>query len=74
MLSAHELGRMDSNQRMPVPKTGALPLGDAPISNSAVAAVARASREEPRAVGESRAVVVAREGRAGVDPPARLDP
>ena len=25
------LGRRDSNPRMPVPKTGALPLGDAPI-------------------------------------------
>lgn len=25
------LGRLDLNQRMPVPKTGALPLGDAPI-------------------------------------------
>ena len=24
------LGRMDSNHRMPIPKTGALPLGDAP--------------------------------------------
>ena len=24
------LGRQDSNLRMPVPKTGALPLGDAP--------------------------------------------
>jgi hypothetical protein len=26
------LGRVDSNQRMPVPKTGALPLGYAPVS------------------------------------------
>jgi hypothetical protein len=26
------LGRQDSNLRMPVPKTGALPLGDAPLS------------------------------------------
>lgn len=26
------LGRQDSNLRMPVPKTGALPLGDAPKS------------------------------------------
>src|SRR4051794_31516771 len=26
------LGRQDSNLRMPVPKTGALPLGDAPAS------------------------------------------
>lgn len=26
------LGRRDSNPRMPVPKTGALPLGDAPKS------------------------------------------
>ncbi len=25
------LGRQDSNLRMPVPKTGALPLGDAPL-------------------------------------------
>ena len=25
------LGRQDSNLRIPVPKTGALPLGDAPI-------------------------------------------
>ena len=25
------LGRQDSNLRMPTPKTGALPLGDAPI-------------------------------------------
>ena len=25
------LGRRDSNPRMPVPKTGALPLGDAPL-------------------------------------------
>ncbi len=28
------LGRVDSNQRMPVPKTGALPLGYAPKSDS----------------------------------------
>src|SRR5438045_3145726 len=27
------LGRVDSNQRMPVPKTGALPLGYAPVSD-----------------------------------------
>ena len=26
------LGRQDSNLRMPVPKTGALPLGDAPLA------------------------------------------
>ena len=26
------LGRQDSNLRMPVPKTGALPLGDAPVA------------------------------------------
>ncbi len=26
------LGRLDSNQRMAVPKTAALPLGDAPLS------------------------------------------
>ncbi len=25
------LGRLDSNQGMPVPKTGALPLGDDPL-------------------------------------------
>ena len=29
------LGRQDSNLRMPVPKTGALPLGDAPAGASA---------------------------------------
>ena len=28
------LGRQDSNLRMPVPKTGALPLGDAPWRES----------------------------------------
>ena len=27
------LGRRDSNPRMPAPKAGALPLGDAPVSN-----------------------------------------
>ena len=27
------LGRQDSNLRMPVPKTGALPLGHAPLIN-----------------------------------------
>ena len=28
------LGRQDSNLRMPVPKTGALPLGDAPTARA----------------------------------------
>src|SRR5687767_824950 len=30
------LGRQDSNLRMPVPKTGALPLGDAPADAAAL--------------------------------------
>ena len=30
------LGRQDSNLRMPVPKTGALPLGDAPAERAAL--------------------------------------
>ena len=30
------LGRRDSNPRMPVPKTGALPLGDALLSRVAI--------------------------------------
>ena len=30
------LGRQDSNLGMPVPKTGALPLGDAPTEEMAV--------------------------------------
>ena len=33
------LGRRDSNPRMPVPKTGALPLGDAPIARLILTAV-----------------------------------
>jgi hypothetical protein len=32
------LGRQDSNLRMPVPKTGALPLGDAPAAGGRLAA------------------------------------
>lgn len=31
------LGRQDSNLRMPVPKTGALPLGDAPAGSARLA-------------------------------------
>jgi aromatic ring-cleaving dioxygenase len=41
------LGRQDSNLRMPVPKTGALPLGDAPAGASACA-------EERRYTGDAR--------------------
>ena len=35
------LGRQDSNLRMPVPKTGALPLGDAPAGGRLIAAAGR---------------------------------
>src|SRR6185312_14323785 len=44
------LGRQDSNLRMPVPKTGALPLGDAPAAAACagegglIAAIAREGR------------------------------
>ena len=34
LIMAFWLGREDSNLRMPVPKTGALPLGYAPVSDS----------------------------------------
>ena len=36
------LGRQDSNLRMPVPKTGALPLGDAPRATRQIQYPARA--------------------------------
>src|SRR5437016_9938635 len=51
------LGRKDSNLRMPDPKTGALPLGDAPTSRP---------REAPsnRAAGTHRAPIVAAPNRA----------
>jgi hypothetical protein len=35
-LEKNWLGRLDSNQGMPVPKTGALPLGYAPIARRRV--------------------------------------
>ena len=38
------LGRQDSNLRMPVPKTGALPLGDAPAGVPAGALKAAGER------------------------------
>ena len=37
------LGRRDSNPRMPVPKTGALPLGHAPLFLALIAAYAAAA-------------------------------
>src|SRR5512132_3417614 len=50
------LGRQDSNLRMPVPKTGALPLGDAPAGVSHVAgepALIAARRALQRGMGRS---------------------
>jgi hypothetical protein len=44
------LGRQDSNLRMPVPKTGALPLGYAPAGRLRLA---RHRREGKRTVGVS---------------------
>ena len=38
------LGRQDSNLRMPVPKTGALPLGDAPAEGALIAWLAGMKR------------------------------
>ena len=49
------LGRMDSNHRMPDPKSGALPLGDSPARASMVA-LGRA-RRSPRREGERNAVM-----------------
>ena len=42
------LGRQDSNLRMPVPKTGALPLGDAPAGEPHVSGEAALILSEPR--------------------------
>ena len=42
------LGRVDSNQRMPVPKTGALPLGYAPVSVCLFAVLRERKKREPR--------------------------
>src|SRR5689334_15994643 len=46
------LGRQDSNLRMPVPKTGALPLGDAPAGVPADAGERRLYRPSPELEGE----------------------
>src|SRR5437879_2795718 len=45
------LGRQDSNLRMPVPKTGALPLGDAPAGVPAVREKRGLYRPTPRLEG-----------------------
>src|SRR3954466_10176998 len=44
------LGRQDSNLRMPVPKTGALPLGDAPAGAAAYSG--RRPGGKPSVVGQ----------------------
>jgi hypothetical protein len=42
------LGRVDSNQRMPVPKTGALPLGYAPVSVFCLLILRERKKGKPR--------------------------
>src|SRR6476661_7183093 len=55
------LGRQDSNLRMPVPKTGALPLGDAPADGRAYS---RASGMRKPSMSEiRRSAYAARGGR-----------
>ncbi len=54
------LGRQDSNLRMPVPKTGALPLGDAPAGSARLAAKAGAEKPLSKSFPEPASICALR--------------
>src|SRR4029079_15510358 len=63
------LGRVDSNQRMPVPKTGALPLGYGPVSDCRF--LRERKKREPRRT-HCLMILSARKRVTGKNPPPIL--